>query len=112
MGWEAVLDGDEFARAAADGARGTLAVGSFLPTATPLQVTTAVSAVDGSTRFATEAYELATIVTTGIGSGAVTDRASMRAFLDGYAGDGPIRRYGWDETGELRHPELILFEVG
>jgi hypothetical protein len=51
-------------------------------------------------------------MTQGVGSGAATDRASMRAFLDDYSGDGPIRRYGWVAAGELEHPELILYEVG
>jgi len=112
MGWEGVLDGDDFARTAADSGRGTLAVGSFLPTAKHLQNPAATSSVDGSARYVTEAYELTTIMTQGVGSGAVTDRASMRAFLDGYVGDGPIRRYGWDDIGELEHPELIVYEVG
>lgn len=31
---------------------------------------------------ATEAYQVTTIMTIGIGSGGVTDRATMRAFLD------------------------------
>lgn len=112
MGWEGVLDGDDFTRTAADSGRGTLAVGSFLPTAEHRQNPAATSSVDGSSRFATEAYELATIMTQGVGSGAATDRASMRAFLDDYSGDGPIRRYGWVAAGELEHPELILYEVG
>lgn len=112
MGWEGVLDGPEFVQNAADSGRGTLVVGSFLPTAKHLQDPGTTSSIDGTSRFATEAYELATIMTRGIGTGAVTDRASMRAFLASYTGDGPLRRYGWDAGGELRSPELLLYEVG
>lgn len=57
MGWEGVLDGDEFVRTAADHGRGTLAVGPFLPTAALVQDPAASSSVDGSSRFATEARD-------------------------------------------------------
>lgn len=112
MGWEGVLDGPEFVQYAADSGRGTLVVGSFLPMAKHLQDPGTTSSVDGSARYATEGYELATIMTQGIGIGAVADRATMRAFLTDYTGDGPLRRYGWDPRGELRSPEMLLYEVG
>jgi hypothetical protein len=81
-------------------------------TAQHLQHVNTTSAADGSERYVTEADELATIMTQGVGSGVATDRASMRAFLDDHRGDGPIRRYAWDESGELDSPEPLLHEVG
>lgn len=111
VGWEGVLDGAEFVGGAADSGRGTLVVGSFLPTTDHLRNPAAQTSVDGWSRFATEAYELTAIMTQGVAAG-VSDRAAMWSFLDGYAGNGPIRRYGWDDAGELSSPELLLYEVG
>jgi branched-chain amino acid transport system substrate-binding protein len=112
MGWEGVLDGVDFLRIAGDVSRGALVVGSFLPTVNDLRSPAALTPVDDNSRFSTEAYELTTILTDGIGRSGVVDRSAMKQFLDDFEGSGQIRRYAWDDAGELAAPELILYEVG
>jgi branched-chain amino acid transport system substrate-binding protein len=60
--------------------------------------------------FAAEAYDLATIMLTGIDSGAIT-RPAMVDFMRGYDGQGVARRYRWTPDGELVDPLIWIYEV-
>jgi len=61
--------------------------------------------------YAMEGFELATIMLTGIASGAATDRPTMVQHFRDYDGWGVGRRYQWTGTGELTTPATFLYEV-
>jgi branched-chain amino acid transport system substrate-binding protein len=61
--------------------------------------------------YSVDAYDLATIMLTGIASGDVTDRASMIEFFKNYDGDGLAKHYKWDDKGELAVANPWLYEV-
>jgi branched-chain amino acid transport system substrate-binding protein len=58
-----------------------------------------------------DAYDLATIMVTGIASGKVTDRASMIEYFKTYSGQGVAKEYKWDSTGELATANPWIYEV-
>ncbi|MBL1074339.1 ABC transporter substrate-binding protein [Nocardia sp. 2] len=61
--------------------------------------------------YSVEAYDLATIVLSGIASGHAT-RPDLLAYLQRYRGEGLARPYSWTETGELTDPRIWLYRVG
>jgi len=60
--------------------------------------------------YATESYDLATILLKGIDSGKV-DRSSMMEFVKSYDGAGLARTYKWDVAGELSSPPIWIYQV-
>jgi branched-chain amino acid transport system substrate-binding protein len=60
--------------------------------------------------YSVEAYDLATILLTGIDSGAVT-RDALLEFVRGYAGQGLAREYQWTDTGELTSNLIWIYKV-
>ncbi len=61
--------------------------------------------------YSVDAYDLATIMVTGISEGKVTDRASMIDFFKTYDGVGLAKTYKWDSSGELATANPWLYEV-
>jgi branched-chain amino acid transport system substrate-binding protein len=61
--------------------------------------------------YSVDAYDLATIMVTGIASGAVTDRTSMIEHFKTYNGQGLGKTYQWDSNGELTDPVSWLYHV-
>jgi branched-chain amino acid transport system substrate-binding protein len=61
--------------------------------------------------YSVDAYDLATIMVTGIASGKVTDRASMIEYFKTYDGQGIAKEYKWDSTGELATANPWVYEV-
>ncbi|MFT4200132.1 branched-chain amino acid ABC transporter substrate-binding protein [Gordonia sp. (in: high G+C Gram-positive bacteria)] len=62
-------------------------------------------------RYALEAYDLATIVISGIDDGR-QNRAKLRDYVAKYSGDGVSRHYQWSPTGELLGNTVWLYKVG
>ena len=60
--------------------------------------------------YSVEAYDLATILLTGIDSGAVT-RDTLLEFVRGYSGQGLAREYRWTDTGELTSNMIWIYKV-
>uniref|UniRef100_UPI003D9301EB bifunctional serine/threonine-protein kinase/ABC transporter substrate-binding protein n=1 Tax=Gordonia sp. B7-2 TaxID=3420932 RepID=UPI003D9301EB len=60
--------------------------------------------------FASEAYDLTTIMLAGISSG-VNTREAMVAHLQRYAGMGMAREYQWGTNGNLTFPRAWVFQV-
>jgi branched-chain amino acid transport system substrate-binding protein len=60
--------------------------------------------------YSVEAYDLATILLTGIDSGAVT-RDALLEFVRGYAGQGLAREYQWTDTDELTSNMIWIYQV-
>jgi branched-chain amino acid transport system substrate-binding protein len=61
--------------------------------------------------YSVEAYDLATIMVTGIASGKVTDRASMIQYFKTYNGQGLAKNYQWDSSGELAQQNPWVSQV-
>jgi branched-chain amino acid transport system substrate-binding protein len=61
--------------------------------------------------WAVEAYDVATILLTGIDSGA-HDRAALTKFLRNYAGPGVVRDYRWNGQGALADQNVWAYAVG
>lgn len=61
--------------------------------------------------YSVEAYDLATILVTGIDDGKLT-RPELLEFVRGYSGDGLARHYQWDADGELSSALIWIYEVG
>jgi branched-chain amino acid transport system substrate-binding protein len=61
--------------------------------------------------YSVDAYDLATIMVTGISEGKVTDRASMIEFFKTYDGQGVAKAYKWDSSGELAVANPWLYQV-
>ncbi|MFD6155730.1 ABC transporter substrate-binding protein [Nocardia sp. NPDC060256] len=57
-----------------------------------------------------EAYDLTTIILTGIATGRAT-RPGLVDYLRGYEGTGLARTYRWSSTGELATPQTWLYKV-
>ena len=60
--------------------------------------------------YSTEGYDLGTILTKGIGSGAVT-REALLDFVKKYEGQGVARKYQWTDTGELTTTLIWIYKV-
>jgi branched-chain amino acid transport system substrate-binding protein len=60
--------------------------------------------------YSVEAYDLATILLTGIDAGAVT-RDALLEFVRGYSGQGLAREYRWTDTGELTSNMIWIYKV-
>ena len=60
--------------------------------------------------YSVEAYDLATILLTGIDSCAVT-RDALLEFVRGYSGQGLAREYRWTDTGELTSNMIWIYKV-
>ena len=60
--------------------------------------------------YSVEAYDAATILLTGIDSGAVT-RPALLDFVKGYDGQGVARKYQWTDTGELTSNLIWIYKV-
>lgn len=60
--------------------------------------------------YSVEAYDLTTIMLTGIGSG-VNTRQAMVDFVRGYSGQGLARKYEWGPNGELASALIWIYEV-
>lgn len=60
--------------------------------------------------YAVEAYDLTTIMLSGIDSG-VDDRAGMVDYVKNYSGQGFARYYEWGTTGELREANVWVYRV-
>lgn len=61
--------------------------------------------------YSVEAYDLATILATGIDAGNLT-RPQLLEFVRGYDGAGLARHYKWDPDGELSSALIWVYEVG
>ena len=61
--------------------------------------------------YSVEAYDLATIMVTGIAAGKVTDRASMIEYFKTYNGQGLAKTYKWDSSGELAQQNPWVYQV-
>lgn len=61
--------------------------------------------------YSVDAYDLATIMVTGIAKGEVKDRATMIDFFKNYNGEGLAKTYKWDSSGELAAANPWLYEV-
>ena len=61
--------------------------------------------------YSVDAYDLVTIMVTGIGSGKVTDRASMIDYFKTYDGQGVAKTYKWNSSGELAIANPWLYQV-
>ncbi len=61
--------------------------------------------------YSVDAYDLATIMVTGIAAGKVTDRASMIEYFKTYDGQGLAKSYRWDSSGELAVANPWLYQV-
>ena len=61
--------------------------------------------------YSVDAYDLATIMVSGISSGKVTDRASMIQYFKTYDGQGVAKTYKWDSSGELAVANPWLYQV-
>lgn len=61
--------------------------------------------------YSVEAYDLATILATGIDAGEST-RPDLLEYVRGYDGDGLARHYKWDANGELSTALIWVYEVG
>lgn len=61
--------------------------------------------------YSAEAYDLTTIVLTGIAAGRTT-RAELVDYLRSYRGTGVAGSYIWDATGELVHQRIWLYRNG
>ena len=60
--------------------------------------------------YSTEGYDLGTILTKGIGSGAVT-REALLDFVKKYEGQGVARKYQWTDSGELTTTLIWIYKV-
>ncbi len=60
--------------------------------------------------YSVEAYDLATILATGIDAGELT-RPDLLEYVRGYDGDGLARHYKWDADGELSSAMIWVYEV-
>lgn len=60
--------------------------------------------------YSVEAYDLATIILSGIDSG-VSDRAGMIDYVRNYDGQGLARHYKWDANGELASALIWIYQV-
>ena len=60
--------------------------------------------------YATESYDLATILLKGVDAGKV-DRSSMLEFVRSYDAAGLARTYKWDAEGELASPPIWIYQV-
>lgn len=101
----------EFIQAAGDNTVGTLALGADLPpTVEFAEAYHARFGIDPEP-YSTETYELTAIMINGIGSGSVTDRASMTEYVTGFVGNGSNRRYQWNDRGQLTEPDVWVHEV-
>ncbi len=61
--------------------------------------------------YSVEAYDLATILATGIDAGKLT-RPDLLEYVRGYDGDGLARHYEWDADGELSAALIWVYQVG
>jgi branched-chain amino acid transport system substrate-binding protein len=61
--------------------------------------------------YSVDAYDLATIMVSGIATGGVTDRAGMIEYFKTYDGEGLAKAYKWDSSGELAVANPWLYEV-
>lgn len=105
MGGEALL-GRSLIEQAGEEARGTLLISPSLPASGLLYGFPPRTPTERSSSVDTESWYLAIILTRAVAAGA-TDRTSVRAFVRRYSGNGPIRRYGWNQVGELSHSEFM-----
>lgn len=60
--------------------------------------------------YSAEAYDLATIMVSGIDSG-IADRAGLIDYVKRYDGQGVAHHYRWDSTGELDSPMIWAYTV-
>ena len=60
--------------------------------------------------YSLESYDLATILLTGIGSGADT-RPALLDFVRTYDGQGVARKYQWNPNGELNSDLIWIYKV-
>ena len=60
--------------------------------------------------YSLESYDLATILLTGIGSGADT-RPALLDFVRNYDGQGVARKYQWNDKGELNSDLIWIYKV-
>lgn len=109
MGWDGVFD-EQFLTAGGDAVRGALVVRGESPATPELAARLAGSTGAPTALYAVEGYEIASIVTNAIASGAI-DRAAIRQFFRTFSGSGSFRHYAWTDDGQLRTPELQLYVV-
>jgi len=100
----------QFVAQAGPASQGTILTGLFGPATDEFAVhyQTAFGAAPGA--YSVDAYDIATIMVTGISSG-VTDRAGMIGYFRTYDGQGLAKNYRWDASGELTDPILWLYQV-
>lgn len=100
-----------FIQSAGDNTIGALVLGADLPPT--VEFSDAFSARFGNPPepYSSETYELTSIMINGIGSGTVTDRASMIEYLRSFDGYGSTRHYRWDGMGDLTDPDVWVHEV-
>ncbi len=60
--------------------------------------------------YSAEAYDLGTILLSGIDSGAIT-RPNLLDYVRSYQGNGIAGSYAWTPTGELRDPRIFIYRV-
>ena len=100
----------EFVAHAGPASQGTILTGLFGPATDEFAVhyQTAFGTAPGA--YSVDAYDIATIMVTGISSG-VTDRGGMIGYFRTYDGQGLAKNYRWDASGELTDPILWLYQV-
>ena len=104
------LKDPQFVRAAGEASRGAvLSCPCGPPTgAFAEEYTTKFGRAPGT--YSLEAYDLATILLTGIDSGAVT-RPALLDFVRAYDGQGAARKYQWNDNGELNSDLIWIYKV-
>lgn len=102
---------EEFLTDAGDAGRGVLLVRDASPATPELAAGLEGSPGRPTALYTVESYEIASIMTRGIAAGA-HDRAALRQYFRGFSGSGSFRHYAWADNGELRTPEVQLYEVG
>ena len=100
----------QFVAHAGPASQGTILTGLFGPATDEFAVhyQTAFGTAPGA--YSVDAYDIATIMVTGISSG-VTDRGGMIGYFRTYDGQGLAKNYRWDASGELTDPILWLYQV-
>ena len=100
-----------FIQSAGDNTVGALVLGADLPPSVEFSDAFFARFGNAPEQYSTETYELTAIMINGIGSGTVTDRASMIEYLRSFDGYGSTRHYRWDAKGDLTEPDVWVHEV-
>lgn len=111
IGDQGVRDGRFMLAAGDNNTIGALVLGADLPPTVGFAAAFFARFGNAPEQYSTETYELTSIMINGIGSGTVTDRASMIEYLRSFDGYGSTRHYRWDDRGDLTDPDVWVHEV-